>query len=255
MTGSAVAEQIAKSGTPDPSWRDLYRAGSLAAFAFVVLVLIPIVLVFIIPVPPTGGEALLGYIAAHRVTYLIQLVCFVGLAVPALVVFASLAVALWRANRTVALIGGLLGVSSEVIALALGSSPQSLHGGLVVLSDAFTSAGDDATRGHLIGAAEALIAATNAVSWAGILTAVGILTLSLVMRRAGFGRAVAIVGIVTGVLGIPSEALRPILGIGYLLYGLLLPIWFALVGRELLLLYRHHQPSGMRPPPASASRP
>lgn len=50
----------------------------------------------------------------------------------------------------------------------------------------------------------------------------------------GFGRAVAVVGIITGVLGIPSEALRPLLGVGYLPYGLLLPVWFGLVGANLV---------------------
>jgi hypothetical protein len=33
-----------------------------------------------------------------------------------------------------------------------------------------------------------------------------------------------------------SEALRPVIGPAYLLYGLLLPIWFGLVGWKLLHL-------------------
>lgn len=216
----------------DPSLRALDRVGGWAAFVYVVLVLVGIVLVFVAPVPPAEGEAVLAHIAAHRTACLVQLVCFVGLAVPALLVFAALTVTLWRAHPTLALVGGLLGVSSEVIALALGSSPQSLHGGLVVLSDAFATA-DEPVRSHLVAAADALIAATNAVSWAGVLTAAAILVVSLAMRRAGFGRAVVVVGIITGALGIPSEALRPLLGVGYLPYGLLLPVWFGLVGVNL----------------------
>ncbi|HYO85836.1 MAG TPA: hypothetical protein VES01_05180, partial [Dermatophilaceae bacterium] len=80
--------------------------------------------------------------------------------------------------------------------------------------------------------------ATNAVSWAGILTAAGILVLSLLMRRRGFGTGVAVLGLVAGALGIVSEALRPLIGPAYLLYGLLLPTWFALVGWKLLRLAR-----------------
>ena len=75
------------------------------------------------------------------------------------------------------------------------------------------------------------------MSWAGILTAGAILLLSSVMRSAAFfGPVVATVGMLAGTVGIVSEALRPMIGPGYMLYGLLLPVWFALVGWKLLHL-------------------
>lgn len=228
-------------GRPDPSWGPLYRAGGVAALLYVLLVLVPVVLVFVAPVPPTEGHALLQYVTDHKVVYLTELVCFVGLSVPALVVFSALAVALKDLNKTMAAIGGLFGLVSEVIALALGSSPQSLHGGLVVLSNSYLAADTDAQRADLASAADALIAATNAVSWAGILTATAILLLSSIMRRGIFGKAVGTFGMVTGAAGIVSEALQPVIGPTYLLYGLLLPIWFALVGSKLLRLDRQCQ--------------
>jgi hypothetical protein len=237
-SGSRVIEHAA-SPRPDPSWGPLYRAGGWSALLYVLLVLGPVVLVFVAPLPPTQGAALLEYIAAHRLVYLVELVCFVGLAVPALVVFSAVAVAVKNENKSVAAVGGLFGIASEVIALALGSSPQSLHGGLVVLSNAYQDAGSDAERASLVGAADALIATTNAVSWAGILTAAAILLLSWLMRTATFfGPVVATVGILAGAVGIVCEALRPMIGPGYLLYGLLLPIWFAMVGWKLLHLDR-----------------
>ena len=217
----------------------LYRAGGWSALLYVLLVLVPVVLIFIAPLPPTEGAALLEYIAAHKVVYVTELACFVGLAVPALVVFSAAAVALKDLNKSIAAIGGLFGIASEVIALALGSSPQSLHGGLVVLSNDYQAAGADADRAGLVSAADALIAATNAVSWAGILTAAAILLLSLLMRKASFfGPVVGTLGMVAGAAGIVSEALRPAIGPGYMLYGLLLPTWFALVGWKLLHLDR-----------------
>ncbi|BEH02273.1 hypothetical protein brsh051_15540 [Brooklawnia propionicigenes] len=222
------------SAGPDLSWQPLYRIGGYAALVFVVLVLVPVALVFAAPLPPTQGRAVLEYIAANRAVYLVELVSFVGLAVPALLVFGALAVALSRVNKALAAVGGLFGIVSETIALALGSSPQSLHGGLVVLADSYAVAGTDAERAGLIAAAEALIAATNAVSWGGILTAAGILVLSLVMWQGLFGRALAVVGLFAGVLGVVSEALRPLIGPAYLVYGLLLPLWFAWVGWKLL---------------------
>lgn len=217
-------------------WTRLYRIGGYAAFAYVALVLVPIGLVFAAPVPPTQGPALLTYAAEHRGVYLAELVCFVGLAVPGLIVFAALAMAVHPVDLGLAAVGGLLGVSSETIALALGSSPQSLHAGIVVLSGQYAAATDPARRAALEGAAEALIAATNAVSWAGILTAAAILVLSLVGRDGVLGARLGILGVAIGVLGIASETLRPLIGPGYLIYGLLLPLWFALVGRRLLAL-------------------
>jgi hypothetical protein len=85
-------------------------------------------------------------------------------------------------------------------------------------------------------AAEGLIAASNAVNAAGILTAIGILILSLVMLKGVFHKSVAYLGIVTGILGIVSEALRDIIGPGYIVYGLLLPSWFLAVGWRLYRL-------------------
>ncbi len=216
----------------------MHRAGGAAALLYVLLVLIPVVLIFTAPVPPDEGRALLEYIAAHKVVYLTQLVCFVGLDVPALVVFGAVAVALKHLGKTAAAIGGLIGIVSEVIALAAGSSPQSLHGGLVALSNSYVTAAPDAERAGLASAADALIADTNAVGWSGILTAAAILILSTIMRRGSFGTLVGTLGVVTGAVGIVSEVLRPTLGFGYLLYGLLLPTWFALVGWKLLRLDR-----------------
>ena len=243
MAGAAPTStrdvEPAGSGRPDPTWGLLYKAGGWSALLYVLLVLVPVVLVVVAPVPPTQGAALLDYIAVHKAVYLIELVCFVGLAVPALVVFGALAVALKDVNKSIAALGALFGVASEVIALALGSSPQSLHGGLVVLSNTYQATGSDADRTGLVSAAEALIAATNAVSWAGILTAVAILLLSWIGRRVPFfGPVVGTIGVVAGAAGVIAEALRPMIGPAYMAYGLLLPTWFALIGWKLLHLHR-----------------
>ncbi len=68
------------------------------------------------------------------------------------------------------------------------------------------------------------------------------------MGRSEFGRVLAVLGMLTGAIGIFSETLRPMIGPAYVLYGLLLPLWFALVGRALLRLGR------IRPTTGSASR-
>lgn len=223
---------------PDQAWQPLHRIGGIAAFIFVAMVVVPVVLVVAAPLPPVEGRALLEYIADHKVVYLTQLVTFVGLGIPALVVFTAVGTALAGVNRGIALLGGVLGVASETVALAIGSSPQSLHGGLVILSNAYASATTDVERDSLVSAAEALIATANGMPWAGILTALAIATLSSIMGRGVFSRPLAVLGVVTGVLGVFAEALRPLIGGGYAVYGLLLPVWFGWVGVALLRLGR-----------------
>src|SRR5436190_1481387 len=168
--------------SPDPSWRGLYQAGGVSAFLYIVLLIVPLVLIFTTSQPPiSGGAATLQYIASHKFVYLTELVSFVGLSVPAMVVFLALYAALKHLNKSYAALGALLGIASEVAALAYNSSPQSLNGGLLYLSDQYVAATTAAQRIALATAAEGLIAVANGVAAAGILTAIGILIISLVM--------------------------------------------------------------------------
>lgn len=232
--GRSSREAVA---SPDPSWRELYRAGGISAALFVVLIIVPLVLINTMPQPPiAGGAATLQYIASYKPVYIIELVSFVGLSLPAMVVFLALYGALKHLNKSYAALGALIGIASEIIALAYSSSPQSLNSGLVYLSDQYMAATTVAQRAAFANAAEALIAVSNAVNAAGILTAAGILILSLVMLKGVFPRGIAYLGIVTGAVGIVSEVLRNMLGAGYYVYGLLLPIWFLAVGWKLYRL-------------------
>jgi hypothetical protein len=102
----------------------------------------------------------------------------------------------------------------------------------------FASAAEE--RAGLASAADAIVATTNAMPWAGVLTAAGILLLSLVMRRGPFPRALGLSGAVTGAVGVVSVALRPVIESAHLFYGLLLPTWFILTGWRLWALARQH---------------
>jgi len=238
MVASSVASVSDKAAPgPDPSWSGLYRAGSVSAALFVLLIIVPLVLLTIAPQPPlSGGAAILEYIASNKPVYIIELVSFVGLSLPAMVVFLALYVALKHLNKSYAALGAMVAIASEIIALAAGSSPPSLNGGLLYLSDHYMAATSAAQRTALATAAEGLLAVSNAVNAAGILTAIGILVISLVMLKGVFSQGVAYLGILTGALGIVSEALRDIIGPGYLVYGVLLPSWFIAVGWKLYRL-------------------
>ena len=86
--GRSSREAVA---SPDPSWRGLYRAGGVSAALYAVLIIVPLVLLNTMPQPPlSGGAATLQYIALHKPVYIIELVSFVGLSLPAMVVFLAL---------------------------------------------------------------------------------------------------------------------------------------------------------------------
>jgi hypothetical protein len=219
--------------SPDASWRGLYRAGGVSAMLFVVLVLISIVGVVVAPPPlNSDGAATLQYIASHKLLYIIEQALWLAPSVFAMVVFLALYMALKHLNKSYAAIGALIGIVAWALTLA---SPVTGGGApvLVYLSDQYMAATTVAQHTAFATAAEVFIAENNITGAVGILTPVGILILSLVMLKGIFPRGVAYLGILTGALGIMSEALRPIIGIGYIVYGLLLPIWFIAVGWKL----------------------
>jgi hypothetical protein len=226
---------------PDPSWRGLYRAGGVSAVLFVVLTFaVPIVLGFITPLPPSAGGAAtlasgvttLQYIASHRSVFILNQVLFFGPGILAIVAFLALYMALKHLNKSYAAIGAVVAITSQVLYLFT----FSIVFGLVYLSDLYVAATTAAQRTALATTADGLIAQYNTVSAAGILFNIGILIISLVMLKGVFHKGVAYLGIVTGVLGIISEALRPILGVGYAVYGVLFLIWLIAVGWKLYRL-------------------
>jgi Domain of unknown function (DUF4386) len=221
---------------PDPSWRGLYRAGGVSAVLFVVLTIVAIVLVVVAPPPlNSDGATTLQYIASHKVLYIIEQALWLAPSVFAMVVFLALFLALKHLNKSYAALGALAGIVSWALGLAIpvtgGGAPV-----LVYLSDQYLAATTAAQHTAFATAAEVFIAENNIAFASGILGPVGILILSLVMLKGVFPKGVAYLGVVTGALGIVSEALRPILGPGYLVYGLLFPIWFLAVGLKLYRL-------------------
>ena len=223
--------------SPDPSWRGLYRAGGVSAFLYIALLIVPIALIFTSPQPPiSGGAATLQYIASNKVVYITELVLFLAPSVLAMIVFLALYMALKHLNKSLAAIGTLIAIASQIMGLAYNSSPQSLNGALVILSDQYVAASTAVQRAAFANAAESLIAVANAVSASGILFSIGILIISIVMLKGVFHKGIAYLGIVTGVIAIMSEAFRPFIGIGYIVFFLLEVIWLIAVGWKLYRL-------------------
>jgi hypothetical protein len=221
---------------PDPSWRGLYRAGGVSGVLCGILFIVAIVLVIVVPPPLNAdGATTLQYVASHKILYIIEQALWLTPGVFAMVVFLALSMALKHLNKSYAAIGGLVGIASWALSLAL---PTSGGGApvLVSLGDQYMAATTAAQHTAFATAAEVFIAENNITGAVGILTPVGVLILSLVMLKGVFHKGVAYLGIVTGVLGIISEALRPIIGPAYAVYGVLILIWFIVIGWNLYRL-------------------
>jgi hypothetical protein len=238
------------SASRAPAWEPLYRAGGVSAGLFVALLVAAILLAILTPSPPTaGGAATLEFIATHRTPYLLHQQLWLVPGVFAAMVYLALFPALRPLHPSVAALGCAVGGIAWALTLAMPTTSTGAPA-LVYLSDQYTVAGDPVQRAAFVAAAEGLIALNRTPTAVGVLTTVGMLIVSLVMLRGVFPRWVAYVGIATGVLGIASEALRPVIEGGYAVYGLLLLVWMGAVGWRLFRLGQ----DGALTPPASEIR-
>lgn len=216
-----------------PSWSQLYRAGAVSAALAVVLYAIALVVVTVTTSPPaSGGANMLAYIDAHRTIYIVRQLLWIGPSLFLMVVFLALTVALQRLGKSLAAIAGLVAVTSWAISLAW---PTTGDGSLalVLLSDKYAAATTAAARAPFVAGAEVLIALNDVPAVIGVLQTLGVLLISLLMLRGTFSTRLAWLGVVTGGIGIVSEALRPVLGWIYAVYGVLLFAWLAWIAVAL----------------------
>jgi hypothetical protein len=233
MAGSASS--VDRGLAPDSSWRPLYRAGAAAAGLAVILYVAALVIFVVTPAPPlstSGGAATLDYVAGERGIYIIRQLLWLMPSLLLMVVVLALTVALLRRSKSLAAIAGLIAISSWAVSFAW---PTTGEGSLamVVLSDRYLTASTDAERALFVAGAEVLLALNDAQVVIGVLQTLGILLLSALMLRGVFPKGLAWLGVVTGGIGIISEALRPLLGWAYAVYGLLLFFWLIWVAVAL----------------------
>jgi Domain of unknown function (DUF4386) len=229
--------RVETTAGPDPAWAPLYRVGGISAWLFVTLLIIAIALAVATPPPPiSGGAATLEYIASHRTLYVIHQVLWLVPGTFAAIVYLALFPALKHLNCSYAALGAATGGGAWALTLAIPTTTSTGAPALVYLSDQYVAIADPAQRALLAAAAETLIAQNRTPGVAGMLTKVGMLIISLVMLRGVFPRSVAYLGVATGLLGIASEALRPVIEGGYTFYGVLLLVWTGAVGLKLYRL-------------------
>ena len=216
------------------TWRPLYFAAGISSVTFVLLLIAALVVDSLAPPPVHGGTATLEFIAQNRALYTAEQVLWILPNILAVLVFVTLFVALKPLGQSLALIATVIGALPWALFLAI---PVTSRGALplVYLSDQYAGA-SGGERERFSVAAEAIIAENNTPAIVGVLSATGILLISLVMTRGILPRAVAWLGVLTGALGIVSEALRHAAPWFYWGYGVLLWAWFIAVGIALIRL-------------------
>ena len=240
----------------DAVWGMLYRIGGISAGLFVALLVVATALAVTTPAAPTaGGAATLEYIASNRTLYIVQQQLWLVPGIFAAVFYLALYPALKPLQPGMAALGCAAGGIAWALTLAMPTTSTGAPA-LVYLSDQYAATSDPAQRIALVGAAEGLIAINRTPTAVGVLTTVGMLIVSLVMLRGVFPRWIAYLGIATGILGVASEALRPVIEGGYGVYGLLLLVWTAAVGWRLngLVVTRPAAAASESQPAAHASQ-
>ncbi|MFD5277620.1 DUF4386 family protein [Pseudarthrobacter sp. NPDC058362] len=223
-------------GDAGQSVRGIYVAGGVAGILFVVLLISALIIDFIAPPPVHGGRETLEFIAENKTLYIAEQILWILPSILPVVVFVALYIALAPLSRSWALLAAVVGGLPWALLLAV---PVSSRGSLslVYLSDRYSVAGSEGERGVFAAAAEALIAENNTPAIAGLLSPVGIFLISLVMLKGVLPRSVAWLGLLTGALGVLSEALRFVAPTFYWGYGVLLWAWFISIGISLIRLH------------------
>lgn len=233
----------AAASGPDPSWSGLYRAGGVSGLLAGAIYIVAAILIFTTPSPPlAGGAETLAFINAHRSLYILKQILWLAPSVLAMVVFLALYPALKHLNKSYAAIGAVLGISAWALSLAWPTTGEGAPT-LVYLSDRYAAATTAPERTAFATAAEVLIATEAIPAALGVLQTIGILVISLVMVSGGFPKSVAYLGVATGAIGIVSEALISILGIAYAIYGVLVMVWFLVIGWQLYRLASDAEPA------------
>jgi hypothetical protein len=229
----------ATASPPDPAWRTLYVAGGISAWLYVLLAVV-VSGVMTAMVDDfwdilVDGHRLLEFIGDGHEAYWHVLQALVLMpSILVIVTFAATTVALWRVDRSLALIGGLVGVVSQILFMAY--YPVLL--GMVYLAGEYEDA-DVGRQRDLATAAEALIAQNSGFNPVyEVLMAAGALVLAPAMLRGPFTRWAAYLGVASFVTVVAGVALHPVLGLVYLFWWAVFVLWLVVVGRDLVRLGR-----------------
>jgi len=223
----------------DPDGRWLYRVGGIAALLLSLGYIITIPLYVYVGAPPHEAEAWLTYLAGKTTEWW----AILGLSVLTDLLFIPLALALYFAlkgvNRNMMLLATALVGLFVTLDLAV-TWPN--YAALITLGERYADATSDIQRAAYVAAAQypsAVLASTLEAVYSILVLSLGILLIGLVMRKGIFGKGIAYVGVVTGLLGIVSVIgpfVLPALSGAIIVASMLTTLWVLLVGFRFLRL-------------------
>lgn len=214
-----------------------FRVGGLSAIVVAILYLLIVALyVSVGGAIPSGAEEKLEFLGGHTAEWWGIIALSVLTNFLYLPVAMSLYLALKEINRNAMLVGAGLIVLFTILENAV-SWPN--FASLVVLSDDYASATSDAQRAAILGAAtyaSSLVGSTIVAVYAILIPALGKLVIGLIMLRSTFGKVVAYLAVVAGILGIVS-VVGPFIVDGLeqtiIIPSVLITIWLFWVGYRL----------------------
>lgn len=223
----------------DPTWRRLYLVGGFSSWLYVVLAVV-VAGIMSAAVDEfwdiiVDGHRLLGFISdGHELYWHLLQGLVLMTSILLIITFVAASIALLPIDRTLAVLGGIFLVVSQMLFMAY--YPVLL--GMVYLAGEYESA-TAAGRDDLATSAEALIAQNSGFNPAyEVLMASGALLLALAMLKAGTWRWSAYLGAASFVAVIAGMALYPVIGIGYLFWWGVFVLWLLVIGWDLVRLGR-----------------
>jgi len=223
--------------TVDTSWNGLYRWGGISLMLVGVLYFIGFILALSMGTQPSGGEAVLKWLAGQTTLAYATWGVFILTDILLVPVILALYLALKGVNKNAMLASA--GFFGLFLALDLAVTCISWIA-LTSLSQNYAAATSDIQQAAYVATANYALNATavSAPVYSSVVSSIGILITSLVMLKGIFSKATAYVGIATSIAGFvyAISVFVPALGIFIAVALLVGGIWGLLAGSRLYRL-------------------
>lgn len=241
------SNQVNYIGNIDSRWKCLYRIGGAAAIIAAVLLLLEIIVFAIWPQQTTAIDFFILFQSNKLIGllefYLLEMFAYI-LFVP---IFLSLYVAIRKSSESYMFLAVILAIIGISIFLSTNNSFS-----LLSLSDQYAAATTEAQKSILLAAGQTIISNTGQRAVGGfntgflLVSIAGIMVSTVMLRSNIFSKSTAYIGILAfaisladylRIIFLPSSTI--LLLVIAILSGLLLIIWFILVGRRLLKIEKN----------------
>ena len=242
-SGGLMSNPALTHDRPDEVLSGLCRVGGVAAFVFLVYCIEMMLQITLLGGQPSSAAEAFQLLQTNRVVGLLRLDLTTIFALPLYyLLFLSLSAVLWQVDRVKAIISALLVFTGVTLTLA---TPMALS--MVPLSAKYAAATTDAARNQFLTAGETVLATDmwhgTGAYVGGLLVQTGAVLICVAMiKSSSFRRLTGWLGLVIhglDLMHIVFGLLLPKFGaVLMVISGTAYPVWFFLVGRDLLKMAR-----------------